>query len=80
MTYTIKYRKKGQFFYRTVDKVKGDFVATDVPGAPRVFVLEDETRVEVPSVDTEFVFSKERFIVIKQRMEEEAGQKIPLKG
>ena len=77
MVYVVKYRKKGQVFFRTVNKVKGDFIANDVPGSPRVLVLEDETRMEIPTIDTEFVFDSKRFLVIKQRMEQEAGAKIP---
>jgi hypothetical protein len=79
MTYTVKYLKKNQWFWRTIKKVKGDYVATDVPGGQRIFILEDETRVEVPGVGTEFVFSSNRFLLIKQQMEEKAGQKIPVK-
>ena len=79
MVYVVKYRKKGQVFFRTVNKVKGDFIANDVPGSPRVLVLEDETRMEIPTIDTEFVFDSKRFLVIKQRMEQEAGQAIPVK-
>jgi hypothetical protein len=77
MTYTVKYRTKNQWFWRTLKNVKGDLVGTDIPGDQRVFILEDETRVEVPGVGTEFIFSPGRFLLIKQNMEEEAGQKIP---
>ena len=79
MVYTVRYKKKGQLFYRTVKKVKGDFIANDVPGSPRVLVLEDESRMEIPTLDTEFVFDSKRFLVIKSRMEAEAGTTIPMK-
>ena len=79
MVYTVRYKKKGQLFYRTIKNVKGDFIANDVPGSPRVLVLEDESRMEIPTIDTEFLFDSKRFLVIKQRMEAEAGQPIPVK-
>lgn len=77
LTYTVKYKKVGWFFSRKIKKVKGDFIATDVSGGPRVLILENETRIEVPTINMIFEFSNERYMVIKQRMEQEAGQKIP---
>jgi hypothetical protein len=76
MTYTVSYKKLDSFFWRDVKKVKGDFIATDVDAKPRVLILEDETRLEIPTKDVVFKFSKERFIVIKQNMEKESGQQI----
>lgn len=78
VTYSVKYRRFGSLFSRKVKKVKGDFIATDVEGKPRVLILEDETRIEVPTVGVVFEFSHERFILIKQRMESEAGASIPM--
>lgn len=80
MTYTVHYRRPGQWFWRVLDGVKGDFVAHDLPGPARVFVLEDEGRVELPAPGLELRFSKERFIVIKQRMDREAGQTLPVEA
>lgn len=77
--YTVKFKKKDQWFFRTLKNVKGDFIATDVPGSPRVFILEDESRVEIPVVDTEFKFDVGRFLSIKKQMETEAGQILPVK-
>lgn len=79
MVYKVKYRTRGQWFFRTLKRVKGDFIAGDVPGNPRVFILEDETRVEISTIGADFVFSPERWMQIKQKMEEEAGQAIKTK-
>jgi len=79
VTYSVKYRKVGSLFSRKIKKVKGDFIANDVEGKPRVLILEDETRIELPTVDMIYEFSFERFLVIKQRMDEEAGQSVPIK-
>jgi len=76
--YSVRYRRKNQWFWRTIKNVKGDLLASDLPGSPRVFILSDESRVEVPSDDLELRFSKERFIVIKQNMEKDAGQVLPV--
>lgn len=78
LTYTVKYKKVGGLFFKKIKKVKGDFVANDVPGNPRVLILEDESRIEIPTGGLIFVFSNERFLLIKQRMETEAGQAIPI--
>jgi len=79
VTYTVKYKKVGGLLSTTVKNVKGDFVANDVPGNPRVLILNDESRFEVPTPNMVFEFSKDRFILIKQRMEDEAGQQLPIK-
>jgi len=79
MTYTVKYRRKGRFFWTSIKRVKADLIANDVVGNPRVFILDDETRIEVPTGDgLEIKFSGERFLVIKQNMEKTAGQTIPV--
>jgi hypothetical protein len=80
MIYSVKYKKKGQFFFRTLKKVKGDFIAEDVPDNPRVFILEDETRIEIPVKDTQFIFSSKRFLLIKKDMEKESGVKLGIKN
>ena len=78
VTYSVKYRKVGSFFSRKIKKVKGDFIATDVEGKPRVLILDNESRIEVPTVGMEFEFSYERFLLIKQNMEAESGTKLPM--
>jgi hypothetical protein len=79
VTYAVKYKKVGGLFSTTVKNVKGDFIANDVPGNPRILILDDESRIEVPTQNMVFEFSKDRFILIKQRMEDEAGQQLPIK-
>jgi hypothetical protein len=68
---------KNQLFFRTLKKVKADFIGNDMPTPVRVLILEDESRVEIPTDGTVFVFDTNRFVHIKQQMEKEAGQKIP---
>lgn len=75
MTYKVKYKKQNQLFYRTLKKVKGDGITEF---SYRFFILDDETRIEIP-LGYLFRFGKERFMVIKQNMEQESGQKIPVK-
>lgn len=77
ITYTVWYRKS--FFWKTLKKVKGDDLYQSGPMIQpvRVFILEDETRREIPNT-YEFKFSKERFFSIKERMETEAGIDIKL--
>ena len=79
MTYSVKYKKQTAWIWKKLSKVKGDFVASDLGIPMRVFILEDETRVEIPVQGTEFVFCPKRFLTIKQKMEQEAGQPIPVK-
>lgn len=78
VTYSVKFRKVGSIFSRKIKNVKGDFIAADVEGKPRVLILEDERRIEVPTVGMIFEFSYERFLLIKQRMEADTGQSIPV--
>ena len=78
MTYTVKYKLFGQKYFRKVKYVKGDLIAQDVSGNPRILILDDETRLEIPTNGTIFEFSKERFLVIKQNMEKESGQTIAI--
>jgi hypothetical protein len=75
MTYTVKYKLENQFFWRKINNVKGDFVVNDIVSNPRVFVLDDETRIEIPTKGTQVIFSKERFVVIKQNIEKENGKR-----
>lgn len=77
-TYRVKYKKLNWLFKRTIKNVKGDFIADDISTRPRILILEDETRIEIPTNDILFEFSKERFLVIKQRLENDIGQKLPL--
>lgn len=83
MSYTVKYRIKGSWFWRTLKSVKGDGYVIDTAGGMqtpmfvRWFILEDETRIEIP-INSEFKFSNQRFLAIKQKIEAEVGQSIPV--
>jgi len=85
ITYEVQYKKIGSLFYKKLKKVKGDGflednIIQDVAGIrttnfknARWFILEDETRIEIPLLNHIFVFAKERFYSIKDRMEVENG-------
>ena len=75
ITYTVKYRKAGSLFWRTVRKVKGDCF---IPNTTIMqFIQDDESLTEINLADNEVRYSKERFYSIKERMSLEAGQQIP---
>lgn len=78
MTYTVKYKLSGQWFWRSVKRVKGDFVAQDLGTPTRVLILENESRMELPLTGSQFKFSTERFLSIKKNMESEARQTLPV--
>lgn len=73
--YIVKYKLPGQLFYNKIKKVKGDGIVEH--GQSRYFILEDETRVEIP-VTAEFIFSKERYSLILERGNREAGQNLQI--
>lgn len=68
--YNAKYKKK--FFWHKIKRIKGDGLLEN--RLSRYFILEDETRIEIPCQNVIFKFSKERFYGIKERMENESGQ------
>ena len=78
MTYSVKYKKAGALFWKKLKKVKGDCIIPKV--SYRYFTLHDETVVEIPMKDHIFIFDHYRFLSIKQKMELEAGQNIPVKS
>lgn len=69
--YTVYYKKR--FLWKKIKKVKGDGIVEN--GQSRFFILEDETRIEIPCTNI-FKFSKERFYLIKERLDNEAGQDV----
>jgi hypothetical protein len=75
MIYTVKYRKCGSFFWRKI-KVKGDLTMVAEGLQVRVFILENDERMEIPALSHEFWFSKERHMSILKNMEKESGQKL----
>ena len=76
MNYTVKFKTEKSWFWKKFKNVKGDGIMGDTPVPTRFFILDDESRVEVPITGTIFTFSHERFLVIKQTMEREANQDI----
>ena len=78
MNYTVKFKLQNAWFWQTIKKVKGDLIPSDLPNV-RILILEDESRLEIPLNGTQFYFCPKRFLTIKQKMEQEAGQPIPVK-
>ena len=93
MTYTIRYKLKGQWFWRKVTGVEGHYVLNtvetiknsqgqsstrDIP-TWEVLALKDKSQVWLP-IGTSMRFSKELFYKRHAGMEKEAGQKIPIRG
>lgn len=77
MTYLVKYRVVGGWFWHTIKNVKGDLTMVSEGLPVRVFIQNDETRIEIPALTNEFKFGKERYLVILANAEKEANQKIP---
>ena len=76
MTYTVKFKTEKDWFWKTLKKVKGDGIMPDSTVPTRFFILEDESRIEIPISGFIFKFTHERFLMIKQSMEKEANQDI----
>lgn len=82
ITYEVYYKSKNSLLWKKLKKVKGDgFIENDANAARptkdvRWFILEDETRIEIPSKEYIFKFSKERHYSIKERMEIETNTNI----
>lgn len=79
MTYTVWYRKTQCFFWKRINKIKGDdFFPNQANPTARIFVGEDETLYYIPVHDTVFKFSKERFYLIHKQNEQAVGRKLPV--
>ena len=76
MLYSVKYRKCGSFFWKTLKAVKADSHLVSEGLQVKVLILNDETRVEIPYNSHEFRYSRERYLTILKSMEKEAGQKM----
>ena len=74
ITYTVRYRIIGETRWHKIKKVKGDTCADGY----KIVICEDETQYHFPRDKVMFMYSKERYMSIKQRMEAEAGQAIPM--
>lgn len=60
MNYVVKYKKTDSYFWKKFSGVMGDFIATDMPNAPRVLMLVDGSRIEIPMDGMMFNFSGDR--------------------
>jgi len=90
MTYTVKFKLIQRFFWQKLKNVKADGFVEGGPltAGPdgttirpankeiRYFILDDESRIEIPAHNHLFIFSKERFLSIKINMDKESGQSI----
>ncbi len=71
--YTVLYRIIGKHKWSKLKNVKGDGI---LENQNRFFILENETRYEIPCPNVEFKFPKERYLSIVERMNNESGQNI----
>ena len=76
----VKYKQRGQLFWRTVKNVKGDTNQSVCGDSHLMLIFADESCLLIPIEGTQFKFDKERHYLILKRMEAEAGQKITLKA
>ncbi len=77
--FTVNYKLATQFFWRSF-KAKGDAADNISHGSHLLFILPDESHLLIPKEGTAFKFSKDRHYMILKKMEEQSGQKIPLKA
>ena len=80
MKYVVSYKKPEQFWWRRIRNVVGDTILEHNQSVlpMRVLFLADNVRIEIP-MDCIIRYSKERFYSIKDQMEQEAGQTLPVK-
>ena len=75
ITYNVFYRIVGKSRWNKIENVKGDGITEN---QNRFFILEDETRYEIPCSNIEFKFSKERYLLILERVNNESGQNVKI--
>ena len=71
MIYSGKYKAPGQLFWRKIQDVKGDVIENGV----RVIIFTDESQLHLP-IDAMVKWDRNRFLFIKKRMNDEAGQEL----
>ena len=79
MKYSVSYKLAGISRTRTIKNVVCDGFVPESTYPTRFFLLETNERIEVPAAGTVFTFSADRFNLIHQRMQEQAGQAIPIR-
>lgn len=72
INYTVYYKLPKQFFWRKLKNVKADLLMTDQNPQMRVFILDNEERIEIP-INHLFKFSKERYYAITNAEKEKVG-------
>ena len=83
MLYTVYYKKPLWPFWKKIKGVKGDTMLyrddqRDPHSLPvRVIICDDESRYELPLNSLIIKFSPDRAYHVLQKMEQQAGQKIP---
>lgn len=77
ITYSIKYRKKNQWFWRSVKNVCGDAYPNFLGDSHMYFEKTDHTVVMVPKDGTEFKFSSGRHKLIQEQMHQESNGTVP---
>lgn len=71
--YTLKYKRKNQFFFKTVKNIIGDELVITNGFHHMAFHIEDKSIIEIPIQGTEFKYSKERYYQIIDRKEKQTG-------
>ena len=73
--YTAKYRLPGDRWWTKVRKIKGDVLEN----GKQVLILADERQIHLP-LDAVVVFSKQRFELIKEKVNKESGGVAQING
>ena len=77
LTYTVKYKKVGAWFWRKLKHVEGDGINESARGQAvpsRFFVLSDKTRIELSIPGMMFKFDSKRHEVIAASMNNQMGR------
>ncbi|MDX2471059.1 MAG: hypothetical protein QNL04_10840 [SAR324 cluster bacterium] len=70
MTFTVKYKLQGQWFWQSLKDVEGDSVVPE--NGNRLILLADKTRIELPK-ETAIIFPPARFVMIRDKVKAGAG-------
>ncbi len=74
-SWTVKYKCPGDWFFKTLKRVKSDTFIDITNNKIRTFMTEENVRIDLPA-DAVVIFSKERFQAILENAEKEAAQKL----
>jgi len=76
MLYNAYYKRQNQFFWRILKNVKADGFIPESPNV-RFFILSDDTRIEISSMNYCFKFKKDRtnaIIALNNKEEQETDE------